>query len=102
MINKHPFIRAPYTLVTHCSDASAPGEWDGALDDPRIIGWHAQNVDLTSHPKLHPIPIGIANSIFPHGDIGAISRAIAKRKPPSGRHALIYVNFDGSTSPCVP
>lgn len=98
MLNKHPFIRAPYTLITHCSDASAPAEFDGVLDDPRLIGWYAQNADLSSHRKLHPIPIGVANIVFPHGDKGVISRAVAARRPPGERDAWLYVNFDESTN----
>ncbi|EKX43421.1 hypothetical protein GUITHDRAFT_110544 [Guillardia theta CCMP2712] len=73
-VNKHPFIRNRYILVTHCSDAGAPGAFDVYLDDPRIIAWFAQNPDLSHHQKLHPLPIGLANRQYPHGDIEAVSR----------------------------
>ena len=57
-------IRKPFTLVTGDSDLSV-SETDiptrclkALLDNPFLIAWYAQNLDL-SHPKLYPIPIGM-------------------------------------------
>jgi hypothetical protein len=38
------------------------GEFEAFLDDPKLLAWFAQNTDLSHHPKLHPIPIGIPTS----------------------------------------
>uniref|UniRef100_A0A7S0QLX8 Uncharacterized protein n=1 Tax=Cryptomonas curvata TaxID=233186 RepID=A0A7S0QLX8_9CRYP len=81
MENKHPFIQHPYVLLTHCSDASAPGPYEHVLDDPRLLAWFAQNADLSFHAKLHPIPIGLANPGFPHGNVSAVTAARAALPP---------------------
>src|ERR1700733_4605797 len=57
----HPHIAHPYILVTHNSDYSVPGGFAGYLDDPKVFAWFGQNVEGYTHPKLHPIPIGLAN-----------------------------------------
>lgn len=98
-VNKHPYIQHRYVLVTHCSDAEAPAEHDHFLADPRLEAWFAQNPDLSFHPKLHPLPIGLANKDFPHGDIEAMSRARAAVARDPSKTAWLYVNVDSNTSP---
>jgi hypothetical protein len=41
------------------------------VNHPRLILWYAQNAAF-SHPKLKVLPIGIANSHWPHGNVEAI------------------------------
>ena len=36
--------------------------------------WYAQNADLSDHQRLHPLPIGLANIDFAHGDTAAVTR----------------------------
>jgi hypothetical protein len=73
--NKHlPLIDSStrYTLITGDSDATIPRQIDRRFakhdetmikmlksihDDPRLIGWHAQNLDA-AWPKQSPIPLG--------------------------------------------
>jgi hypothetical protein len=68
---KHPFI-----IVTHNRDESLPGNFATYLNDEKIIAWFAVNPDY-SHPKLHAIPIGIANSYWPHGNPETLKRQSA-------------------------
>lgn len=68
---KHPFI-----IVTHNRDECLPGNFASYLDDEKILAWFAVNPDQ-SHPKLHAIPIGIANSYWPHGNPEALRRQSA-------------------------
>ncbi len=78
----HPQIEHPYILITHNSDYAVPGLFAAMLDDPKIIAWFGQNYDGTPHPKMHPIPIGIANFCWPHGNADVLleirSKAFAK------------------------
>jgi hypothetical protein len=92
----HPRIPCRYILITHNSDASAPGAFQTVLEDDKLIAWFAQNIDIPFHPKLHPIPIGIANACWPHGQGNEIQRAQGLHF--SKKH-LLYVNFTKSTYP---
>ncbi|MCH9624600.1 MAG: hypothetical protein S4CHLAM27_09970 [Chlamydiia bacterium] len=56
----HPHIECRYILITHNGDSAVDKKYLALLDDPKIIKWYAQNVNL-HHEKLIPIPIGIEN-----------------------------------------
>jgi hypothetical protein len=94
--NLHPHIPCPYILVTHNSDDSAPGAFRSVLDEEKLIAWFGQNVDIPFHPKLHPIPIGIANPCWPHGQTSAIEKM---QGVPLPKMHLLYINFSQSTYP---
>lgn len=94
----HPLIKQPYILISHNSDHGAPGVSGAYLDDPKILAWFAQNVEL-KHEKLHPIPIGIANQCWQHGDVSLL-REKRKRYPfLQERSLLLYLNFCPATYP---
>jgi hypothetical protein len=63
-----PLRIEPFILITHASDHSALASHQQLLEDARLIHWFAQNCEVT-HPKITPIPIGLANSNWPHGDL---------------------------------
>jgi len=92
----HPLIKAKYKLITHNSDESAPGPFANYLDDPHILAWYGQNVDGYSHPKLHPIPIGIANREWAHGNIHTIAD-MQSLVPSIEKSHLLYMNFTIAT-----
>ncbi len=94
----HPAITCHYILITHNSDAAIPGRWQSMIDDERIIAWFGQNVEGYSHQKLHPIPIGIANTYIPHGN----PRIFQKAERLIGNYPktyMLYMNFAQSTYP---
>jgi hypothetical protein len=95
---EHPFIRHSYVLVTHCSDAPAPGHHEDILNDPKILAWYAQNPDLSHHDRLHPLPIGLANKDFAHGDTQAVTR-VRHRALKIDKTGWLYVNINPDTSP---
>lgn len=64
----HPLIAQPYILITHNSDAAAPGAFSSMLEDDKLLAWFGQNYDGFPHVKMHPIPIGIANYCWEHGN----------------------------------
>ena len=89
----HPEIPHPYILITHTGLLSAPGEYIEFLESDKIIAWFAKNIAL-DHPKLHGLPIGLANRHWPHGSIEIVD-AIMKKKIPKDK--LLYSNFTTST-----
>ncbi len=92
----HPKILHPYVLVTHNSDDVAPGVCAKYLDDPKLLAWFAQNYDGTPHPKMHPIPIGIANACWGHGNVQTLAKVQAM---PLAKKHLAYMNIVVQTFP---
>lgn len=88
----HPQISNSYILISHVTDDSSPGSYRLFLDDPKLLGWFAMNVDGYLHPKLYPIPIGIANVDLPHGDLAALQRVRKKTRNEPKQH-LLFMNF---------
>src|SRR5579859_5046945 len=95
----HPHIQNKYILVTHNNDVGAPGNYRGYLEDPKIIVWFAENADI-NHKKLIPIPIGIANSQWPHGNVANFKAATKHINPwyKRKKDKLVYVNFRVETN----
>ncbi len=84
-----------YVLVTHNSDHEIDATWLPLLEDPRLRRWLAQNATI-AHPKLAQIPIGLANSMWPHGDVGVLHDAVA-RNLKRRKTELAYLHFNLST-----
>lgn len=84
----------PYVLVTHNSDRPVDGRFLPRLEDESLVAWFAQNAAV-AHPKLHAIPIGIANPVWPHGD-QAVFRSVRAEAP--AKTTLFDVAFDPSTN----
>ncbi len=92
-----PLIENSFFLITHNGDGSAPGEFVKFLNDPRIIMWFGQNCDVI-HPKFFPIPIGIANSHWPHGDTRIFDTVLDSLEMNlSNKIHKLYVNFGLTT-----
>lgn len=88
----HPRIRKKYILITHNSDHPVTDKFSKFFEDTKIIAWFAQNVENCSHPKLHPIPIGLANKYWSHGNINLINEMM-EIAPNLQKHILLYMNF---------
>lgn len=94
----HPNIPQPYILISHNSDYPIPGNFVNFLDDPKIIAWFGQNVENYHHPKLYPIPIGIANKMWSHGNV-QIWNTMRPQASSFPKDILLYLNFNISTKP---
>lgn len=90
--DKHREIAQPYIIVSHNSDDNVTARFAQYLNDPKIIKWFAQNVEEFSHPKLQPIPIGIANQYISQGSVSALTNAIEVNKKRRKKH-LCYLNI---------
>ena len=93
--NKYYEYLAPDTiLISHNSDHCVTEQFLKYLNGNKISKWFCQN-RLVSHPKLASIPIGIANSQWPHGDQNKIKHIKDLRVK---KNNLVYKNFDKSTN----
>ena len=92
----HPHITTDYILISHNSDDSAPGKNARFLEDKKLLAWFAQNHDGYLHPKLHPIPIGIANFHWKHGNFHQILKV---QKEKVSKRYLAYLNVNTQTFP---
>ncbi len=97
--NIHPLISSRYILVSHNGDFPIPGKFTSFLNDGKLIAWFGQNIENYSHPKLHPIPIGLANQQWVHGNLDVIRKADIKHE--EDRDILLYVNINVGTNPSV-
>ena len=87
----------PFTLVTHNSDINFTKEYAEAVLEffPEIDHWYTQNL-LWEHPKASPIPIGIGNPKWSHGNQKRFKKIMSKDIEKSNE---VYVNFNVSTNP---
>lgn len=88
-----------YVLITHNSDHEVGSErlpWI-ETNGQRLAHWFAQNL-VVDHPKLSPLPIGLANRAWPHGDVKLLCQ-VAMQAENLPRSALLHANFDPSTHP---
>lgn len=98
-----PFIKNRIILITHNSDYPAPGCFASYLEHPNILMWFGQNCDCALHPKFIPIPIGIANPCWAHGDQKVFDKvldSLEQDKTFKKQHYL-YINFS-DTNPVRP
>jgi len=89
-----PKINYHFTLITHESDCPVNQSHLDILNNQFLQKWFGMNCHII-HEKLQPIPIGLANEEWPHGNkeiLQEVSRkGIAKKN-------LIYCNYDFNTN----
>ena len=89
----------PFVLVTHNSDGNIRANDPvvlKVLDHPLLVKWYAQNANMT-HRKLVPLPIGIANKQWLHGQIH--DTIVSHRECIKTRD--VYFNFNIATNPLL-
>lgn len=85
----------PFYLITHNSDYSINKNHSLYLEQyTNLLKWYAQNVDY-EHEKLIPIPIGIANPEWPHGNVDILKKII---NTDYKKETLMYANFNINTN----
>ncbi len=88
-------IKCSFIIVSHNRDDVMPGRFAKYLDDEKIIAWFALNIDR-EHPKLMPIPIGIANGYWPHGNTAIIQKI---QRFNFQKDMLLYAGYTSPTHP---
>lgn len=107
-----PKITNRFILITpNCefgTDNPQPGCFERILEFDQVAAWFVQNIDREPTERLIPIPIGLANQVWPHGQVSILA-PLASAAPPQGSEArdrFLYVNFSvGSNrkarAPCL-
>ena len=80
-------------LISHNSDHGVTKEHLDFINNPNIKKWFCQN-RFIQHDKLFSLPIGIANSQWPHGDQTLIKKVKDKNNVKAN---LVFKNFDIDT-----
>jgi hypothetical protein len=91
------FIDCEIVLYTHNSDHAVDNKFSNCIDSPKILKMYSQNLN-TIHPKVQLLPIGIANNMWPHGDLNSLYKTIIE----TYNHVKtknIYVNINPKTYP---
>ena len=94
----HPRIRVPYILISHNGADTIPGNLHRYLNDPKLIAWFGHDVENIKHPKLIPMPNGLANQRWPHGSIPILESCLSKKQYTEKEH-LLYLNLKLGTYP---
>ena len=63
-----------FVLFSHNGDRTIDRRFARSLRRPNLVAWFAANTSLR-HPKLHALPLGVANPFWPHGDPDELHRA---------------------------
>lgn len=100
----YPKIQHPIIIVSHNGDVSAPAEFASRLDDDKIIIWFGQNCDCI-HKKFYPIPIGIANAKWGHGNptifdstLDILEKNAQRKHKRRQKISRLYINFTPETN----
>ena len=96
--NKIHLLKNKFVLITHNSDGEIRHEPEvfKILNYLNLEKWYAQNLCF-EHPKLYFLPIGIANSQWPHGNISVYNSEIVLYNS-LNKSKDIYFNFNIDTN----
>jgi hypothetical protein len=89
-----PYIDYKFKIITHNSDIAIDDRHLNFLNNDNLIKWYGMNCHIT-HNKLQPIPIGIANEKWPHGNKEILIKVANKNIKKKNR---VYCNFDPNTN----
>ena len=84
----------PIILISHNADTLFDFRFEALCNDKRIVKIFAQNAAY-AHPKVQPIPIGIANPRWPHGNEETLLKVRQLNIP---KKKSLYVNFNIKTN----
>ena len=90
-----PLLKNRIILMTHNSDHTVNESHLDILNDEKILHMFSQNTFI-DHPKLTSLPIGIANSMWPHGQKESINYLI--NLPTTKKVDKVYVNINVGTN----
>ena len=91
-----PALTNKCVLLIHNSDENITNDHKDIFDHHLLIAAYAQNIAL-NHPKLYPLPIGIANRTWPHGNLELVTQ-YAREAATAAKSRDIYFYFDVRTN----
>jgi hypothetical protein len=90
-------IKTQVKLFFHNGDTTFTQEHSNALlENTKIICIYSQNLSIPPHDRLKPLPIGVANSMWSHGNIYTWVSKL--HMPLPNKQHLIYFYFDVNTN----
>jgi hypothetical protein len=96
------FFQNKFVLMTHNSDGGVES-FHPLLSSPKLVKWYAQNITVF-HPKIVPLPIGIANEQWAHGE-QFLNFMRTHQSAPFPKTEDVYFHFsigtnEGARRPC--
>lgn len=90
------YFKNPFILLSHNSDYNMVESEDSMtiLNCPSLQKWYTQNLCFF-HPKISMLPIGLANSMWPHGNLSFFDSDI---NLVSNKTQKIYFHFNIGTN----
>ena len=85
-----------YVIMTHNSDHGIHPHHLPFLNEDKLIHMFSQNTHI-EHPKLTALPIGIANTMWPHGQVSSIQQLVSIAHY-AIKNEEIYVNVSEGTN----
>ena len=90
-------VTSPITLFFHNGDTTfTQAHANALLQIKSITCIYTQNLSIPPHDKLKPLPIGIANSMWAHGNI--YKWTLGLQMPLPKKTHLVYFYFDVNTN----
>ena len=83
-------FKNPFSLVLHNADDSFDESHMKYLNIPNCKFVYTQNMNL-SHKKIKPLPIGIANSMWDHGNLSIWEKVLLSLPPRKTRNIYFYL-----------
>lgn len=90
-------ISTKFNIFFHNSDGSFKKEHKSILQISNVNKIFTQNISIEPEERIIPLPIGIANSMWHHGNLN-IWKEILKNNNFENKSNLIYFNFKISTN----
>ena len=97
LINILSNISTPFNIIFHNSDGSFRNCHTEILNIPNLNKIYTQNITVIPNERIIPIPIGIANSMWKHGNLDIWNAILCNHNIDNKSH-LIYFNFNISTN----
>jgi hypothetical protein len=93
LMNKLHLFKNKFILVSHNSDNNITEKYLRIADHPLVIKWFSQNI-IINHSKLILLPIGIANSMWIHGNLDNFISLENYKTNFQNKEYKIYFNFN--------
>lgn len=96
--SKLGYFKNKFVLITHNSDQNIENNEtvNRILNCTNLVKWYSQNV-VYHHDKLNLLPIGLANSMWPHGNLSPFNDTNLMNDL-CNKSKLIYFNFNINTN----
>jgi hypothetical protein len=96
LMEKIHLFQNKFVLVSHNEDENVTEKYLPLANHPLVVKWFAQNL-MVDHDKVEMLPIGLANAMWPHGNIEHLIN-ICKMTENMEKTNDFFFNFSISTN----